>query len=83
MEVDAGNEASASSGFSASTKQKEDPSRRTDHASNHEPKLFDATQPIPQASNDAESSKTLDDEKDFPEGGLQAWLVVFGAWCGM
>ena len=23
-------------------------------------------------------------EKDqYPEGGLQAWLVVFGAWCAM
>lgn len=20
---------------------------------------------------------------DFPDGGLQAWLVVFGAWCSM
>lgn len=22
-------------------------------------------------------------EENFPEGGLQAWLVVFGAWCGL
>ncbi|KAJ0130227.1 Uncharacterized protein HZ326_26666 [Fusarium oxysporum f. sp. albedinis] len=22
-------------------------------------------------------------EDDFPEGGLQSWLVVFGAWCGL
>lgn len=22
-------------------------------------------------------------EKDYPEGGLQAWSVVLGAWCAM
>ena len=22
-------------------------------------------------------------ETDFPEGGVQAWSVVFGAWCAM
>ncbi|KAH7367460.1 riboflavin transporter MCH5 [Plectosphaerella cucumerina] len=25
----------------------------------------------------------LDDHDDYPEGGLQAWLVVLGAWCAM
>ena len=24
-----------------------------------------------------------EDDDDFPEGGLQAWLVVFGCWCAM
>lgn len=23
------------------------------------------------------------DPADFPDGGLQAWLVVFGGWCGL
>ena len=22
-------------------------------------------------------------EDNFPEGGLQSWLVVLGAWCGL
>lgn len=22
-------------------------------------------------------------QSDFPEGGLQAWTVVFGAWCAL
>jgi hypothetical protein len=25
----------------------------------------------------------LDDEITYPEGGRDAWLVVFGAWCGL
>lgn len=24
---------------------------------------------------------TTDDEMEYPEGGLEAWLVVFGSWC--
>lgn len=24
-----------------------------------------------------------DEEEPYPEGGLQAWLVVLGAWCAM
>ncbi|KAL2826266.1 major facilitator superfamily domain-containing protein [Aspergillus cavernicola] len=28
-------------------------------------------------------SKTELDSSDYPEGGLQAWLVVLGAWCAM
>ena len=24
-----------------------------------------------------------DDDNDYPEGGLEAWLVVLGAWCAM
>ena len=25
----------------------------------------------------------IDDKDAYPEGGLKAWLVVFGAWCAM
>ena len=32
----------------------------------------------------AEDSDPSDEEQTFyPEGGLQAWLVVFGSFCGM
>jgi hypothetical protein len=33
-------------------------------------------------TTESESSNDPIDEK-FPEGGLQAWLVVLGAWCAM
>lgn len=29
------------------------------------------------------SPRATDNELSFPEGGLEAWLVVFGGWCGM
>lgn len=29
------------------------------------------------------SSPTQDAEYIYPEGGLRAWLVVFGSWCGL
>jgi hypothetical protein len=28
-------------------------------------------------------TEPLQPETAFPEGGLQAWLVVFGAWAGL
>lgn len=28
-----------------------------------------------------ELSDSTDDDDDFPDGGLEAWLVVLGAWC--
>lgn len=39
--------------------------------------------------NDLEANQSDEPEfdeghfKDFPEGGLEAWLVVFGSWCAM
>lgn len=30
-----------------------------------------------------DSESDTEDEYTYPEGGLQAWLVVFGSWCGM
>ena len=43
----------------------------------------------PSATVDAEESAnnrttdSSDDDEDFPEGGLRAWLVVFGSFCSM
>ena len=45
--------------------------------------------PAPSGTVDAEesannrSSDSSDDDEDFPEGGLRAWLVVFGSFCAM
>lgn len=36
--------------------------------------------PESDAENDGSTSST---EEDFPEGGLRAWSVVFGAFCGL
>ncbi|KAI2622070.1 major facilitator superfamily domain-containing protein [Xylaria nigripes] len=35
--------------------------------------------------SDAESGRaaTLLGDETYPEGGLEAWLVVFGSWCGL
>lgn len=30
-----------------------------------------------------DSTQVSKSEEPFPEGGLQAWLVVFGAWAGL
>lgn len=38
--------------------------------------------PLPDPLSDESDSDSEDDYK-YPEGGLQAWLVVFGSWCGM
>lgn len=38
----------------------------------------------PGDASDVESSPiTLLGDETYPEGGLEAWLVVFGAWCGL
>ncbi|KAL4916461.1 major facilitator superfamily domain-containing protein [Aspergillus aurantiobrunneus] len=42
-------------------------------------------EPEPERKGDrpATESTTVDDAPDeFPDGGLQAWSVVFGSWCG-
>ena len=45
--------------------------------------------PAPPGTIDAEefannpTSDSSDDDDDFPEGGLRAWLVVFGSFCTM
>ena len=45
--------------------------------------------PAPSGTADAEESAnnrtgdSSDNDEDFPEGGLRAWLVVFGSFCTM
>lgn len=39
--------------------------------------------PIPNQHTDELTDSDSEDEYKYPEGGLQAWLVVFGSWCGM
>lgn len=34
-------------------------------------------------SNTGSGQETLLGDETYPEGGLQAWLVVFGSWCGL
>ncbi|KAI0385069.1 MFS general substrate transporter [Hypomontagnella monticulosa] len=34
-------------------------------------------------SNTGSGRETLLGDETYPEGGLQAWLVVFGSWCGL
>ncbi|KAI9837100.1 MAG: hypothetical protein M1819_000751 [Sarea resinae] len=35
------------------------------------------------SSSPSPSPSSKDDETDYPEGGLKAWSVVFGSFCGM
>lgn len=45
--------------------------------------------PAPSGTVDAEesannrTSDSSDDDEDFPEGSLRAWLVVFGSFCAL
>ncbi|KXJ94168.1 major facilitator superfamily domain-containing protein [Microdochium bolleyi] len=38
--------------------------------------------PPPEDKSDSGAENFIKDET-YPEGGLEAWLVVFGAWCGL
>ncbi|CAN6647683.1 probable transporter Mch4p [Trichomonascus vanleenenianus] len=55
-----------------------------------EPQLAYESMPPPPAkplapieSASGENGSELDEGEGFPEGGLRAWLVSFGAWCAM
>ena len=63
------------------------------HETFHIPEVDDTGEPFPAipntspdvgiASNDNAEVGASEEEITYPEGGLQAWLVVFGAFCGM
>ncbi|OTB14327.1 hypothetical protein K445DRAFT_319138 [Daldinia sp. EC12] len=48
--------------------------------------IEDAAAPLPSSSSSDrgdDNDNDDDDDDDFPEGGLAAWLVVFGSFCSM
>jgi hypothetical protein len=49
----------------------------------HQPVFSKTHEPEARATEIPVSSEPLQPEAPFPEGGLQAWLVVFGAWAGL
>lgn len=59
---------------------------QTDDSVNANPQLF-VVQGDPEAlgniSDATSDPQTLLQDETYPEGGLEAWLVVFGAWCGL
>ena len=60
-----------------------------DHSKNPSEKDTTLSTPAKSGTVDAEESTknrttdSSDDDEDFPEGGLRAWLVVFGSFCAM
>lgn len=69
-----------------------DKEKQDAHETFHIPDVQDEQEPFPAipntlSGNDINGEKvdnsTSDEEIAYPEGGLQAWLVVFGAFCGM
>ncbi|KAI0400059.1 major facilitator superfamily domain-containing protein [Xylaria palmicola] len=58
------------------------------HSTNPTPHLFPVQQDSQLPENDSgdeESGRavTLLGDETYPEGGREAWLVVFGSWCGL
>jgi len=50
----------------------------------HDAEEGTAAPPLPNSPSQSTRALTLrDDENFYPEGGLQAWLVVFGSWCAL
>ncbi|KAI0975679.1 major facilitator superfamily domain-containing protein [Xylaria arbuscula] len=59
-----------------------------DFNANPSPQMFAVQNDSPSLENekgDEESGRavTLLGEETYPEGGFEAWLVVFGSWCGL
>jgi hypothetical protein len=53
---------------------------RDDVEAPRRPPTADSTE----AKNEYDAAEASDDEEiSYPEGGLQAWLVVLGSFCGM
>lgn len=54
------------------------PDRNTDHDSSD----LESRLPLSQASSDSNLAPDSNNEdENFPDGGLRAWSVIFGAWC--
>lgn len=51
--------------------------------SNSEEKKTTSSHPAAAAAADNNDDNDVNDDDNFPEGGLQAWLVVFGSFCAM
>lgn len=49
----------------------------------HSPDVSKRHDPEAASLEKSVSTEPLQPEPPFPEGGLQAWLVVFGAWAGL
>lgn len=64
-----------------------------DANANSSPEMFVVENDRPLSPPSSENEKTDEEsgravaialgEETYPEGGLEAWLVVFGAWCGV
>jgi hypothetical protein len=50
------------------------------HTGSTEPSSDDVKTPAPE---NLSLTPAPEDEFSYPEGGLRAWLVVFGGWCGL
>ena len=59
------------------------------HDPDHERDIAKTVQPVIGESDNTHrpssgsDSPTLNDDEQYPEGGLQGWLVTFGSFCGM
>ncbi|KAI1142927.1 MFS general substrate transporter [Hypoxylon sp. FL0543] len=56
------------------------PNPGSDLERGHSHPVENADTPSPSSSSDGED---VEDDADFPEGGLKAWLVVLGSFCAM
>ncbi|THY22397.1 putative MFS monocarboxylate transporter [Aureobasidium pullulans] len=59
------------------------PSSSAPKKSDHSPDVSKLHDPEAATLEKSVSTEPLQPEPPFPEGGLQAWLVVFGAWAGL
>ncbi|THV94191.1 putative MFS monocarboxylate transporter [Aureobasidium pullulans] len=59
------------------------PSSSAQEKCDHSPDVSKLQDPEAATLEKSGSTEPLQPEPPFPEGGLQAWLVVFGAWAGL
>lgn len=58
-------------------------SQRLDTSLQHEPSSEKAIPPDDTVAGEQNPSTDGNDLEKYPEGGLEAWLVVLGSWCAM